>query len=119
MIISFRWRPTFDKELIGTFLEWADRFSDAKDDHNIPDVIVVCLGVHYGDDLLFPYRLSNDLLPAFQNLMYAAKNNNNSHNRDLEIVWVNQRPLTNAFHPYTTNNDRMNRYNEAAHRIFK
>ena len=91
--------------MIHDFIKWTDHYSDLQlkeeddDEKNIPDVIVVCFGVHYGDELLFKSHLSNHLLPAFQNLLHAARTNINSRNRDLEIIWVNQRPLTSAFHP--------------------
>ena len=125
VIISFRWRPSINKEMIHDFIKWTDHYSDLQlkeeedDEKNKPDVIVVCLGVHYGDEILFESHLSNHLLPAFQNLLHAARTNINSRNRDLEIIWVNQRPLTSAFHPYTTNNQRMQRFNQMANTIFK
>ena len=111
--------------MIHDFIKWTDHYSDLQlkeeddDEKNIPDVIVVCFGVHYGDELLFKSHLSNHLLPAFQNLLHAARTNINSRNRNLEIIWVNQRPLTSAFHPYTTNNQRMHRFNQMADAIFK
>ena len=123
VIISFRWRPTLhDNHLVNDLLKWADYYTINKlqigprrrvaDKQNVPDVIVIGFGVHYSDEELFESHLSQGLLTACKKLLLAS-------NKNITIIWLNQRPLRDVFHPYQTDNSKMQRFNKMARRIFK